>query len=383
MVLVAATTASNAAAQPLTAQRPAREISRDASAADARDEERDSAVNAVPRPAVPSSLPEYDPPHLWGSLSAVMLGPIVPGIGHYVTGQTPGGHRLLVLGGAGVGLALSGIAGLAATGASRYTVIPFGTLLAAGVSALSVAWLSDIFGTAMPARFRYVPEAGRMDGMWLSLGLEPQYAPSRPSALYGFASIDFRAERLRFRLDARWAATGRGHRVAAESAVALFEADASSAEVALRAEWGQPTDSQVQATTIDAVVRGRLHLGALLCSLRGSFVDWGWGLALANYRYTSGERNWHDMLRLEAGWGLWLPALGRGGLSEWKLYYTHRRDDLSGGLLVLGIGAGNLGAVGSRFSFWATPSWGGTVDLSLGAALSGRVTLDYRWGSSS
>lgn len=352
---------------------------RDASPVSDLQTEIDAAASS-PRRA--DLLSVYQPPYPLGAVASLLAGPIVPGVGHYVAGETTEAHQLLILGGAGVGLSLTGIAGLAVTGASRYTVVPFGTFLAAGVSAISVAWLSDLFATTMPVRFRARPHPYVPRQLDVSVGVEPQYVPGQRATLYGVAAIDYRSHPLRYGLDTRVATLGRGHRLGAESGLQFYRTGASFGEIALRAEWGQATGSRVRATTLEAVVRGRLHLGDWLNTLHGSFVDWGWGLALANYRYSTGQRNWHDMLRLEAGWGLWLAPLGSGDVTEWKIYYTHRRDDLSGGLLVPGIGAGNLGAVGSRFSFWVTPQWGGTLDITLGASLSGRVTLDYRWGTS-
>ncbi len=308
--------------------------------------------------------------------ASVVPGAVVHGAGHFVAGQPAIGRRLLFVEGVGLGMAVSSLAVIAATGASRRTVAPLAMMTVTGVGLFALSALADIYGVVAPpggfgAPLRALP--------WIetSAGVRGVHDPQFRYGAVVDQAIDVRASRMRVRLEAMQAPGGAFFRNAALVSGRLIatpdhsfvDLEAGLSERAYRRDG-------FHVTTAELRLASRLNLEHFAATMRGSFVELLLGAAIASYRYAAGGVTADDLLLARVGYGVYL-----GAASEVSLYYDHRRDTIAGGGLLSGIGAGYVGYFGLDARWFLDPRWGVAFDARIGGAYIAGASLIFRQGA--
>ena len=124
-------------------------------------------------------------------------------------------------------------------------------------------------------------------------------------------------------------------------------------------------------------MRGRLDLGRLDTNLLGSFAELAVGSALqiTRFDFEHAETTGSSLLLHRFAVGAHVGDPRRGG-GEGALFYDHRHDGFTGGLLMPGLGSGPAGHLGIEASYYMDEHWGLGLSSSVGSAavfeLSGR-----------
>lgn len=319
--------------------------------------------------------------------TAIVPGLIAHGTGHLVAGQHRTGLRLLGLEAAGAGLAIGGIGGIAAAGASRRFMGPLVTATVAGGALFAISLLADLYGVL-------APEGGT--------GSPPRYLPSVETQL-GFAYVydrifdyraflvpgmDLRLGSVRLSGLGFFALGDTNARTRAELAYRFLgpkpkgnapAADGSYLEAELALTNHSFTSNGFAVTTGEVNVAGRLDLAHVGPTLRGSFAELGVGFAYAVHRYEGIDYDVNDLLTPRFGFGIYLGHVGwpRG---EAMAYYEHRHDPFAAGLEIPGLASGMAGHFGLKSRLWLSPRWGISADAQAGSAYLGRLSLLFRHG---
>jgi hypothetical protein len=322
----------------------------------------DEPARAEPTPTAAGDSQPVDARSAWPIATAVVLGPLVHGAGHFVAGQQTTALRLLAAEGIGVLAAIGGIAGLAVTGASEKTVAPLAGLAAFGGGLFAASFLADVYGVVAPpggfgeaiSRPALVVEAGMIgiidrvfDYDALAHASGRAFFERHSLALEGTFGIDHDNQRLRGIY---------AHRFLEFDAATYLEAE-------LGAVHHRFAPEQFSMTFGEAAISGRLSLGHLGPTLRGAFVDGAFGLAFGGHRYFDLATESDSLLLLRIGFGFFI---GDGG--SWTLYYDHRHDGYAAGLKATGLGSGVLGHVGTSLQYYVSSQWGVAVRAETGSA---------------
>lgn len=298
----------------------------------------------------------------WPIAAAVVLGPAVHGAGHFVAGQAATGLRLLAAEGIGVLAAASGLAGLAATGASEKTTAPLAGLAAFGVGLFVASFMADVYGVVAPPggfghpvlRPALVAEAGIV-GV-----IDPVFDYDALAHLAGRAFVD----RHSLSLEGYAALDHNNQRARVLYAYRFIECDAATyLEAELGAVHHRYAPEQFSMTFAEAAISGRLSLAHLAPTLHGAFLDGAFGLAFGGHRYFDVETESDSMLLIRIGFGVFI---GDGG--SWRLYYDHRHDGYAAGLKMTGLGSGVLGHIGTSVQYFFSSHWGVGVHAETGSA---------------
>jgi len=139
-----------------------------------------------------------------------------------------------------------------------------------------------------------------------------------------------------------------------------------------------------QRSGLELMLDTRVDLSHFGDTLRGSFVDFALGYAVAKVTYEiAGVRipaDSDDLLLARVGLGVALRGRAAPG-SEARLYYDHRHDDYAAGFLTPGRISGVFGKFGADLRWFFTPRWGVRVDAQVGSALVGGLSLLMREGT--
>ena len=303
--------------------------------------------------------------------ASVVPGVLLHGAGHWVAGDKKMGKRLLALQGIGMGLAALGGLSIGVSGGSEKTM-PGIFLLMPGGGLVVLSWLADIYGTAGGARIHGKPDQGGYD-MDVALGYayvhDPQFAFSHLATMDAEARI--RRSRTRFETmfgEGLW----RGR---FEGAVRVHD----GVDVMVAAADHRYRDDGFAATTLELAAEGRYELARIGAPLAGSFVTGQLGFG--------GERTRYDVPGMPVDWStLFLGRfsfgvhLGDGGErhAEAEIYYDHRRDQLTGGLLVPSGANGFVGHVGVDATGYRG-KWGLTGGVDVGSSWVVHLGLKYRF----
>lgn len=315
-----------------------------------------------------------------------MPGALVHGSGHWVAGRAKTARLLLLYEGIGLGSAGVSLIGLAATGASQYTVTPFAIGALGGLGLFCATLLADVYGVLAPEGGTGAPET-ELARFEIRSGLLYVYDPLFPHRYFFSHGFSLEAGWLRvtpsFELGLD-APTHRyslfvAHRVlgprldrAARSGTAL-DVTAGVTDHAYH-------DDAFGLTALELRFDSRLDLGDLDSNLAGSFVDSSLGYAREFLRYDGLEGDQSDELLARVGFGIYLG--GPGGVhGETALVYDHRRDTLAGGMRFAGVPAGYAGHLEQRTRLFLAPSFGLELQFDYGSAFTTGLSLLFRPGA--
>lgn len=348
--------------------------------------------NASPAASTAQSPP---PPPLRRALAvgaSIVPGVLVHGSGHYVLGQPQAARRLVLWEAAGLGGILAGGLPLYFSGASRYVVGPAALLAGAGFGLFALTFLTDVYGSAVPASARGAA-LRQLPLIETELGYRYVYDPQFRYRHFAVQGLDLRYDRLRLAPSA-WLALDDGNLRA--RLLGAYRFYGPGARPAAAARDGTALDVQVAVThhrfdsdgfsslTAETALHGRLDFARLDPAFAGSFGEFGAGIALQALDYEAPGLGFAEdietLLLMRFAFGVYLgqePAR-RGG--EWLVYYDHRHDGYAAGLKLTGLGSGVLGHFGTSLRYFVTESWGFSAEAEAGSAYVVGVSGLYRYG---
>lgn len=326
------------------------------------------AVGLRPAPALGEEA-AAPPPERSGSAlataAAVFPGLLLPGVGHFVLGETEAGKRYLVLDAIGIALLAAGFGGQAATGGADrlapLVVVP----QVAGMSLLSILWLSDVVGSAhgtaewekprepqgnLSAAIGYTGLFGsRLDfhhGIQLDARIRARSFTARPWGLFDVQGSHYgMGARLEYVV---WEHADRVTRLALGAEVTHHRFRVSRYSTTVGAGYAEL----------------RLDLGNLTRTLRNTYLLGRLGAGVEGFAYDASPFDASDLspvLVLELGAGLQVAQ--RVNL---EFLYRNRKDELPGGIVLPGIFDSYLGifelrgrvTIDERFAVLAGLRWG-------------------------
>lgn len=340
-------------------------------------------------PSEPSARRGYVKPAKRLGHTAVAAGPgvVVHGAGHFSVGEPRVGRKLLAAEGVGLGATVGGLAGLALTGASKYTVAPFALLSIAGVGFIASSWLADVYGTALRSDERGSP-ANRAVAFETHAGHRYVYDPQFRYRHFVAQRLDARLSRLHVGASAWSALDDANSRLTAVAGVRLAGPlpgapgrDGSFVDLetaVVRHDFGS---DGFEACNVELFASARLDLVRWEPALHGSFVEGGVGLGLRETRYRVPgmdiEPDYDTLLLARFGFGFYFGDPDeRGG--EALLYYDHRHDDFAAGLHLTGLGSGVPGHFGTATRLWLGRTFGILAEAEVGSAYLGGLSLMVR-----
>jgi hypothetical protein len=319
----------------------------------------------------------YPAERAWHTAIAVGPGAVVHGAGHASVGDPETADRLLAAEGAGFGAMLGGLAGLALTGASRYTIVPFSLITIAGAGLVTTSWLADVYGTALREDERGRPPtlASTFES---ELGYRYVYDPQFRYRNFFVERIDGRLWRLHLQASVWSALDDDNARLGVLAGVRLWgatpghpAADGSWAEVETAFYRYRYGSDGFEARSGELSASTRLDLARWEPRLAGSFVEAGTGVGLRETRYlipglsVPPDRDTFLLARFAFGFYFGDPD-HRGG--ETSFYYDHRHDDYAAGLKLTGLGSGVAGHLGTSTRLWLGDAAGILVNAEVGSA---------------
>lgn len=309
--------------------------------------------------------------------TAVVPGVVVNGTGHWVNGQTCTARRLLMAEGLGLlGMGV-GIPVIALAGAPRYLTTPAIVLSLGSFAFVMAAIGADLYGSSGAARNPGEP-ARRRPHWETELGVMRVYNP-----LFDFgwlltqrAAANLGKARLSAGLDTALDGLHAQYRMGA--ALRFFgpvptssSSDGSYLDLSLLAFEQRFTSMGFVSAGVELLGAGRLDLGRIGPTLRGSFAEVSLGAQLSRTSYRivgiSVDSDLESMLLGRLAFGAYLGS-GRSRGSEAKFYYDHRRDDYAAGIKLPGYGNGMVGHVGLAGQYYVTNQFGIGVLLETGSA---------------
>ena len=315
---------------------------------------------------------------------AVVPGLLVHGVGHHAAGDHRTGNRLLAAEGAALGAVLVPGAALALTGASRRFVGALAAGVIGGVGLFAISGLADIYGASglkggtplavAPAletrvgviyahdplfQYRFFLDQGVQGrvGAW-KLGGGGTFALDDPNGLVRFSG---------------------GHRLGGPGPGGGAR-DGSFLDLDLGLSRHHYGTERFALWTSDVLLNGRLDLGRVGPSLRGSFAEMGvgWALQVYQYRVRDAVADINELLlsRFAFGWYLGAPGSYNGEVS---VGYDHRHDGLAAGLRVRGLGSGVAGHFEARGRVFRG-AWGLGAEAQVGSAYVVGLSVLFRQG---
>ena len=310
--------------------------------------------------------------------ASVVPGFLLHGSGAFAAGERTTAKRLLAIEGVGLGLAASGLAALAVTGASRRFVTPLIALTVSGGFTFIGSFLADVYGVSVPYDRRGVPGAvPRLEASLLtSYRYDPRAATDavlspKVAATFGDWTIGAQAQLApststsRMRGDVRYRVW--------EPARAFHD----FVDLQLAVTQLYLADEEIDTTSVELVVPMRLDLARVGRTLRGGFAELALGGLLSTVHYGAVDNRDTDSALMARGT---LGAYLGDGNGEVTLYYDHRRDTLAGGLHGGGVSAALLGFVGASATWFPTRNVGATATVELGSALLAGLGVAIRFG---
>jgi len=349
----------------------------------------DSSCSTTPKPPeAPCARDKLSPTRRALSVTASFVpGLVVHGSGHFVAGQTRTGFVLLGAEGVGLGLAIGGLAGTAATGATRRFIAPMVLGLVAGGALLVIPALADIYGLLAPKGGTGSPPKV-MPRIETQLGLAYVYDPNFAYRFFLTPGVDFRVRSFRFSGNGFYALDDTNVRSRAAIAYRFFGPgprgmpladDGSFLDLEFALTHHDYASNGFSVTTGELNLSGRLDLVRVGPTLKGSFAELGFGFAYAAHSYANLDTEISDLLTPRFAFGMYLGHSGypRGEISA---YYDHRHDGFAGGMKSRGLGSGIAGHFGLAGRIYASPQWGVAFDATAGSAFVAQASLLFRYG---
>ncbi|WP_437834759.1 hypothetical protein [Sorangium sp. So ce1153] len=356
-----------------------------------------TAAPAVVRSAAPAVAPSAAPARQKTSTTrralaaggAVVPGALVHGTGHFLLGEKRTGLSLLALEGAGLGLVVGGLGGAAVSGASRRIIAPIVLATVTGAGLFGVSLLADIYGVLAPEGGTGSPPLA-LPWVETQLGLAYVHDPTFAYSAFLVSGMDLRLRSIRLSGSGWFALDDDNARLRAEGAYRFVgpgtpdgprAADGSFLEIEGALTHHRYTSDDFSITTGEVTLQGRLDLAHIGRTLRGSFAEMGWGVAVEAYRYGRRPFEGNELLIPHFAFGMYLGHEGypRG---EAKVFYEHRHDGYAAGAKITGLGSGVPGHLGLQGRLYASPGWGVLADVQAGSAYVGRLSLLLRPGGS-
>jgi hypothetical protein len=313
-------------------------------------------------------------------------GALVHGSGHWVAGRAKTARLLLLYEGIGLGSIGVSLIGLAATGASQYTVTPFAIGALGGLGLFGVTLLADVYGVLAPEGGTGAPETV-LPRFEIRSGLLYVYDPLFSHEYFwshGFsveAGPLWIAPSVELGLDA---ATHRYSLFVARRLLGPRTRDSARSGTALDATAGVTDhayhDDGFGLTALELRFDSRVDLGDIDSNLAGSFMESSLGYAREFVRYDGLEGDQTDELLARIGFGMYLGRPG-GVHGEMAVVYDHRRDTLAGGMHFAGVPAGYAGHLEQRTRLFFTASFGAELEFNYGSAFTTGLSLLFRPGA--
>lgn len=297
-----------------------------------------------------------------------MPGVLLHGAGHWVAGEKKMAKRLLTWQGIGMGLAAIGGITIGVTGGAD-EAMPGLVLLVPGGGLIVLSWLADIYGAAVGSRIEGEPEEAppRIEAeLGYAYVHDPQFAYSH-LATFG---VEGRAGRVRI---GGTGLLGEGMwRLRGVAALRVID----ELEVFVAAVDQEYRDDNFSVSTLEAGVDGRYDLARIGDTLDGSFVTGQLGFAAEQVRYDvpGMPRDWSSLFLGRFSYGIYLGD----GAGEVEVYYDHRRDQLTGGLLLPSGANGFVGHLGATATGYRG-RWGVTGGFDVGTAWVARLGVRFRF----
>lgn len=346
-------------------------------------------TSSDPPAAEPAPAPRVSQP--LAIAGSVIPGIVVHGAGSWLSGDDDTAKRLLLLEAGGLTLTAGSLGALALTGAARHWVGLLASTAVLGAGAFSISLLGDVYRTAAPKGFGRHPgalpwgkssvgvlwvtnpqfdlgpvvESGGelLTGRWIGsviLGHAPEALHSRLRMENGYRFWGAAAQRV----GSKWGGSHSTLSLAYEDTRFGKEGFSSSGP---EIRWWGRADSEQLAPKI-----------------RGAFVDWELGYAGKVTTYHPSDATSRETLLL-AGFAFGAyhgdPTTVGG---ETRLYYSHRHDGYTGGLLQAGLGSGVIGKFGLESQHFMSPTWGVRMVTEVGSAWTlGLYVVLRAWSDSS
>jgi hypothetical protein len=296
---------------------------------------------------------------------------------------------LLLAEGIGVGAALGGTATIFFTGASRYFIGPAAAVTGIGVGLLLTSFAADLYGTLSPdagAAGRRVTAPPFFES---EVGYRHVYDPQFSYRSFVVESLSLRVDRFRVTPSGWFSTAGDSARYRVEGAYRLAGAlprrapadGLSSFDIVVAGTHHRNDPSGFVVWSGEVAAHGRYDLAKVGPTLRGAFVegDLGYAHQLFVYDVAGVQVPSDDAMMLLLRFGFGAVLRGRAGAgSEVFAYYDHRRDGYAAGFLTPGIGSAIAGYFGATGRWYFNRSVGVLVDVQLGSAMIGGVSLLLR-----
>ncbi len=320
-----------------------------------------------------------------GTGAAIVPGLLVHGSGHMAIGETRTGLRLLAAEGAGLGMIVVGLGGLASTGASPRLVAPFTTSLVGGVGAFAISALADIYGVLAPSGGTGSPQL-RAPDLNLELGYMHAFNPTFDFRNFTIVGAEWNVGAWRLEPRGWLALDDDNYRISATAAWRIAGPrpdrtyrDGSFLELVFGGTHHRYGTEGFSGTLGEVALQGRLDLVRIGPTLKGSFAEFGGGVALGAYHYDDIATETAELLILNFAFGIYLGHSG-DGWGEAKIYYDHRHDGYAEGFKMAGLGSGTAGHFGLSVETQIYDRWGVAVATEAGSAVIGSLSLVYRMG---
>jgi hypothetical protein len=319
--------------------------------------------------------------------AAIVPGFVLHGAGQAVAGHWPTALSLFGMELAGIGVGAAGALTFWFTGSSRQLAGPATALTLAGISAVAVSFLADVYGTLAKPGGTGAPEQV-LPLLEASVGYRYVHDPRFAYRNLVGTSLDLRWRALRLSTSAWSALDAQNQRLRAVGAYRLLgprpsrpedapAVDGTFLDVTLGMTHHAFKAEGFGLTLGEGFAMGRLDLARLGPSLSGSFAELGLGWALGAYNYAHGSSDPATQLLMRTAFGLYIGAPGRPH-GEVSAYYDHRHDDYAAGLLMNGIVSGVFGHFGLEGICYMTDQWGLAAQVEIGSAAWTGLSLRYR-----
>jgi hypothetical protein len=348
--------------------------------------------SGVPAAAEPQASTSEPAARRAGAIAAsIVPGVVAHGSGHLARGKPRTAARLLAVEGVGVFLAVGGIAALALTGASPYTVGPAAIVTITGAGLFGVSWLADVYGSAAPDGGIGRPPA-TVATLETELGHRYVHDPQFRYRHFLVEALDLRVNAIRLRPSAWLSLDDANARYRLLGAYRFFgprpdmriPADGSFLDLELAATHHSYDSDGFRTLTGELFLGGRLDLRRFDRELGGSFGELGFGWGLQAYDYDVPGlglgTDTADLLLARFAFGVYLGDPERVG-GEARLFYDHRHDGFAAGMKLTGLGSGVPGHFGLDTRFFFTTNWGASFELMVGSAWIGGASLLFRQGA--
>lgn len=336
-------------------------------------------ATATEPPTTPSALLPAPVPQV----AAIVPGLLVHGMGPLLQGRYTTARRMFLLEGASLALVVAGVATLASTGASKYTVAPGALMSATGVTTFGTSLLTGLYATYAPSE-GFGRSTGRLPLLETRVGfLRVNDSQFRHSS-FAVTSLDAYADGWHLAIRGDFAPSQSNQRWRGSIGRRLWgvvdgrrKEDGSYLELGMAHTEHRYDSDGFLFRTSEMSATGRLDTSRYLPDVKGAFLQAGAGYAHQSIVFDLSEVDSQmdtSLLLMHMGFGIYMGQRTRGSAGgEVELYYDHRHDGLVGGLKVNRSGSGALGHFGARAISRFNQKWGMEVLVEAGSA--------WMWGA--